>query len=454
MKRLKHMIGIALLGAGLSQPLAAEVLTLEQAIERAQATDTRVKEREHLVDAARALLREASGSDDLMVSVNTFVGIAPTLRGGLYGEDGESCAGACKPRSDNRSIDGLAPWSNLQFAIIKPLHTFGKIENYEQAATGNVAVKQGDVALARGKTALDVSRAYYGLLAARDTRKLLEEVIRRVEGAAGLVEKWLEEGNGHVRQSDLYALQAGLAIIQSYARQAEAVEGIADGGLKLLLGWQGGEPLELADGWIRPLPPPQDSLAALQDKALRQRPEMTQVEAGLRARQALVAAKEAEGRPNVYAGIVGSVAYTPNRSQLDNPHIHDPFNHEGATPVLGLKWDYASGAQPARVAQAQAELDALLQVAAFARQGIPFEVAENYRQAMAHADMVKSLENGSRAARRWMISSYADFEAGLEKADRVMTAFQAYVLAHSEYLQKVFDYNMYLMKLSVATGER
>jgi len=149
--------------------------------------------------------------------------------------------------------------------------------------------------------------------------------------------------------------------------------------------------------------PPEGSLAAHIARALERRPEMAQLEAGLRARRALVKAKRAEARPDIYAGVVGSLSYAPNRDRLDNPYIYDLFNHVGATPVIGIRWQLASGVQPARVARAQAELEALVSKAAFAREGIPFQVAEAWHQAQAGRRVVRALEAASRSARRWRV---------------------------------------------------
>ena len=451
---MKILVGLFLLGALLSvSATAAEPLDFDTAVARALEADHRIKEREHYVAAARALRDEAKGSDDLIISLNSFIGLTTQVDGGLYGEEGEGCVGSCVPRDDNKDIDGLTPWFNLQIGLIKPLYTFGKIESYEQAAVGNIALKQGDVAIQRGQTMLEVSRAYYGYLAARDTRKLLEDVDRRLQGAVDLVEEWLETGGGDAKQSDLYALKAGKSLIQGYHAKASSLERVAEAGLRMLVQWPEDEPLVLSDRRIRPLPAPTGDLDTLQQQALLLRPEMSQVEAGLKARKALVSAKRAEGKPNIYAGIVAGMAYSPGRDQLDNPHIYDPFNYEAATPVIGLKWDFSMGAQPARIAQAQAELDATLELAAFARQGIPFQVEESYHQLHGYADMVTSLEQSARSARRWMIASYADFEAGVEKSEKIMTALQTYVLTYSQYLQTVYEYNMQVNKLAVASGE-
>jgi len=428
-------------------PRAAEVITLEQAVERALQADPRVEERQHLVDAARALLQEALGSDDLIFDVNTFIGLTTQVDGGFYASDGVT------PRSDKYDWNGLTSWSSVQFSIIKPLYTFGKIEHYAEAAKGNIEVKKGDVLLQRSNTILDVNRAYYGYLTARDTRYLFEDVIDRLNKAIDLVTKWLEEGNSNIRQSDLYALQSGKSLINKFLSQAMAVENIALDGLKVLINVSMESELEVADQRIAPVSLPAMSLEELSRKALEKRPEMMQLEAGLKARRALVAANKAEKLPNIYAGIAGAAAYSPGRTRLDNPFIYDPFNDYGATPVLGIKWNWTRGVQTAKVAQAKAELDALVEKSSFAQRGIPFEVAEQYHQVQAYNDAVKELAEGSRSARRWMIASYADFEAGIEESRNVLTAFQGYVLIHSDYLTTVNDYNMHVVRLRYVTGD-
>lgn len=425
---------------------AAEVITLEQAIERALQTDPRVEERQRLVDAARALLQEALGSDDLIFDVNTFVGLVTKVEDGFYASDGVT------PRSDKYDWNGLTSWTSVQFSIIKPLHTFGKIEHYAEAAKGNIEVKKGDVLLQRSNTILDVNRAYYGYLTARDTRYLFEDVISRLNKAIDLVTKWLEEGNNNIRQSDLYALQSGKALINKFLSQAIAVENIALDGLKVLTNVGMDSDLEVADRRLAPVSLPAMSLEELSRTALDKRPEIMQLEAGLKARRALVAAKNAEKLPDIYAGIAGAAAYSPDHARLDNPFIYDPFNDYGATPLIGIRWNWASGVQKARVAQAKAELDALVEKSSFAQRGIPFEVAEQYHQVQAYNTAVKELAEGSRSARRWMIASYADFEAGIEEARNVLTAFQGYVLIHSDYLSTVNDFNMHVVRLQYVTG--
>ena len=156
--------------------------------------------------------------------------------------------------------------------------------------------------------------------------------------------------------------------------------------------------------------------------------------------------------PNLYAGVAGVLSYSPNRERLDNPYINDPFNEAGLTPMIGLKWDWQRGVQRAKVAQEQAELDILIAKSALAQQGIPFQVAEQYHQAQSEHAALQELSEGSRHARRWMVGRYADFEAGLETADRVINAFQGYVLAQTDYIKTIYEYNMRVAQLQNVAG--
>ncbi len=431
-------------------PGQAETVNLQQAVEMSLAADPRIKEREQVVEAARGMLQEVQGNAGWRVSANAFLGLAPGVDGGFY--QGGAFSGTT-PRSDAYKPDSVSEWTHLDFALIKPLYTFGKIERYGEAAQGNVDLKRGELKQTRGDIVYDTKRAYFGYLTARDIRVFLEDMQARLNTAITSVERNLKQETGESRQSDLYALQTAKGLLSKYAHQARAIEKISLDGLKVLTGAGLNSNLSVADDRIEPVAFPQIELADFQARALQERPEMQQLEAGLRARRALVAAKKADRMPDVYAGVVGQFNYASQRERLDNPYLYDPFNGGGLTPVVGVKWDTVFGVASARVNQAQAELEALNHKKAFAVAGIPFEVGEAYANARANHDAQRDLAEGAAAARRWMVASLADMSAGIERADKVADAIKNYVLAQTEYLRTVNDYNMNVAQLARLTGE-
>ena len=431
---------------------AAEKLSLEQAIQLALTHDPRIDEKEAFVRKAQGLLQEAEGSEGFRYSVDSFLAIATGVDGGFFDGGAESCSGDCKPRDDIFDLDdGLSLWGGLTFSIVKPLTTFGRLESYQKAAQNNILIKQQDITLQKDEIALQVVKAYYGYLTARDSRLLLVDTRNRLDGALSLVEGWLEDGSGEVSQTDKFALQSGLGLIDNFLAESRSLELIAMAGLKLLTGREE-ELIELADRRLRPVALPEQTLDEWIELAEQNRAEFKQVAAGLTARRALVEATRAEEKPIVFAGVAGSLAYAPDRDRLDNPHIYDPFNHVALSPLIGMRWQWDQGAQPARVVQAQADLDALVHKASFARLGIPFQVREQYFSMQAKHESISSMRDSSRAARRWMIAAYSDFEAGLEGADDIINALQVYVLSYAEYLRAVNDFNNHVSKLRSVSG--
>ncbi len=133
----------------------AETLDLEGAVALALKADQRIEERRQLVNAARALLAEAQGNRGLMVSMNSFVGLAPTYEDGFFTNGSETCEPQpCTLREGTYDLEGVSPWLNVEFLLVKPLYTFGKIEHYSAAAQGNIRVKQGEVRQQRIQTRL------------------------------------------------------------------------------------------------------------------------------------------------------------------------------------------------------------------------------------------------------------------------------------------------------------
>lgn len=452
---MRRLVAISIgFGIGLGGAQAGVVtLDLPQAVERALSQDQRIVEKEKLVEAAQELLGEAKGATDLIYDVNAFLGLAPTVRSGFFEATDES---GNKQQlvipEDFFSTDEISPWYYAQFSVIKPLYTFGKVEHYSRAAASNVKIKEGDVRLTRGEVLLDVTRAYNGFLAARDTGYMLADTLNKLEAALALVEGWLENDEGAAKQSDLFALQTGVAMVQRYQAEAASYEAIALAGLRMLTGVAADDELRLADERLVPAPLPEGTLAALQSRALAQRPESRQLEAGLEARREWMLAKKSESKPNLYTGVVGSISYAPGREPTDFS-TYDPFNSSGATPVIGIQWEWASGRQPAQVAQARAEMESTLALKSFAQQGIPFQVAEQYHTVHAYHLMVEKLYEASRSGRRWMIASYADFEAGVEQSDKLISAFLGYLQAYGDYLKTANDYNLHVARLRVVTGE-
>lgn len=443
---------LTLIFGGINQAQAqTESLTLERAIELAQANDFRSQEKKHLAEATAGLVQEAEGARGWILDMTTALALTTKVEGGLF----EGCTNDCgnaNVRDDLYDVDGISPFLALRATLIKPLLTFGKIENYKKAAEQLHVVKLEDVTIQQNQTGMDVVKAWYGNLAAIGGVALLQEAQDRLEAAESIAQELLDSDEADISEADLYTLKAGKGLIQKFLAQAQGLQKTAHAGLALLTG-QNADDMTLVSKRLRPLPLPADTLEDMQNRALENRPEMRQLAAGLKARQALVQAKRAETLPNVFAGFGTTIAYAPERERLDNPHIYDPFNHVAGSPLIGLQWKWQGARSDAQIAQAEAELRALEAKGHFARGGIPFQVAEAWYKVEAGYEAQRALNSASRDARRAMLSAYLDFEAGTGEPAKALEALKTYVLTYADYLLTVNDYNNDVINLRRLTGQ-
>jgi len=448
-------LATGLIGIGI--PLAAQALerpiTLSQATDMALSADPRIDEQKANVARAQALIERVEGEGGPRLSANLYAGLAPKASDGIFANGTNSCpAGGCTLRDDATDLDeGVTVTTGLTATLIQPLYTFGKLENYRKAASLNRDVSAAEVSVVRGETWLTVRRAWWGYLTARDTRQMLEGVKRQVVRTRDRMREKAEAGEAPM--SDLYALETGVGTLDRYIAQASSVESIALDGLKTIVGVPLIEDLELAQRGIEPVDRPTASLAALAEQALADRPEMLMAETGQEAVRHLIAARKSDRLPNLYAGVVAGGAYTPGRERLENPYIHQPLNNVFATPVIGLQWEFNPGLVRAGVSEAEARMQEVTAKARLARQGIPFQVAEAYHQAMGLDRQIEALESARNNSRRWMVSSFMDFQAGLIGGGKLADAVRANTEAQADYYRAINDYNMSVAQLAVATGD-
>lgn len=445
-------LSLILSSIGFGASVQAAPLTLERAIDMASKHDYRSIEKRHLADVAAGLVQEADGADGWLLDMTTALALTTEVEGGFF-EDG------CNPNCDNNSVrsdlydvDGVTPFIALKATLIKPLYTFGKIENYKAAAEQLHVARLEDVTIQQNQTGLDVVKAWYGNLAALNGIALLEEANDRLSAAEAIAEELLDADDSDMSEGDLYTLKAGKGLIQKFLAQTQGLQKTAQAGLALLTG-QDAANIELASQRLRPLALPAESLKTMQQQALDQRPEMRQLAAGLKARRSLVKAKQAEGRPNIFAGVAGSVAYAPGRDQIDNPHIYDPFNHYAASPLVGLQWTWQGSRTAGQISQAESELRALEAKGQLANAGIPFQVAEGWYKVEAGYNAYQALNSAARDARRAMLSAYLDFEAGTGEPAKALEALKTYVLTYADYLLTVNSYNNDVINLRRLRGQ-
>jgi outer membrane protein len=453
---LKARVGGALLGLVLLlAPLAAsgaetKVLTLKELIVLALQYSPQVKATQSEVTLAKEQKNEAHGYRWPQFDALALGGVVPNAQRGEVRQVGKDKT-LFYPDPAGK-IHGMNVFGNLTFALVQPLYTFGKIAFREEAAGNNVEVKKAGVNLKKGEVMVNVAQAYYGLILANQGKDAVVDARTYLKDTRERITRLMQINSPNVKESDQYRLAMYEGGVEKFAAQADEGAKVAYKALKALIGYHENQNFTVPVDLPAPSAPPAP-LDHYIRTALELRPEFTQLKKGLVARQLLVDAAKADRYPSFFFTVVGQVAGAPGRDYNPDPYVNDYFNGIGALPAVGAQWHFDFGILKSKIGQARAELAQLRHTEQVAMMGIPVEVAKDYGKVQENYKGSIGLEKAYVNARRWLVTSFSNFDMGIGKMDDIFQAFERFGTFRGDYLMSLFDYNLAVAQLDKSSGE-
>ena len=428
---MNTLILLAALGAAL--PLR---LTLEEAVQRGLETSHRIAEAVARGDAA-----EAAAGGRHAATLPQIAALAGYTR-----TNHVDAFGILLPTNQLRVIypdvpDNYRTRLDLQW----PIYTGGRLDALERAARIEATASADDIATARRDLTLEITRAYWALVAATESLRVVEASAARVDAHLKDVRHQLEAGL--IPPSDVFTVEAQASRQRMLTVQARSNRDIAEGELARLVGAPPDTPVEPVSA-LDALAPPPPPLDALVESARQQRSERAALvkragAAGARARAAAAGTK-----PTV--AVAGGVDYAS-----PNPRI---FPREEAWRAswdagVNVSWPLFDGgrarsemAETAALTRAVqerlAEFDATLAVEI--RQRVS-EVASSRAAIEAAADAVRS----AAEARRVLGDRFA---AGVATSTDVLDAQVVLLQAELDRTQAIANAQLADARLARALG--
>jgi outer membrane protein len=424
---------------------AAPELTLPQLISLALKFSPQVKTSQSEVAIAKAKKAEVHGYKFPQLDMTAIGGPAPTAR-----EPQIRGNSIFYPDTKN-SLNGLTIFGRLDFSMIQPVYTFGKIAHREAAAEKYTEVKKAEVNSKKGEVILEVAQAYYGLILARQGKNAVGEARAYLNDAKERVSKLLALKSASVKDTDPYRIAVYEGSLEKFAAQAEEGSKVAYQALQALIGYGPGRDFRVATELPEPAPAPQ-KLDFYIKQALELRPEFTMLKEGKAARELLIKAAKADQYPDLFIALIGLLAGSPGRYSNPDPFHQDLTNWFSTGPIVGARWHFDFGITKAKIAQAKGELEKLQNMERTALMGIPVEVAQAYAKVQENYKASQGLGKAYVNARRWLVAAFSNFDIGLGQMDEIFRAFERYGVSRGDYLTALYDYNLAVVKLEKATG--
>jgi outer membrane protein TolC len=440
---------VLLLAPGLARGAATPVLTLKDLTVMALKYSPEVKATKSEVTFAKEQKNEAHGYRWPQFDATVTGGVVPNARLPQVRQVGEDKTLFFPDPKDK--LHGMNVFGNLTFTLFQPLYTFGKIAHREEAAAKNIEVKKAGVELKKGEVMLQVAQAYYGLILANQGKDAVQDARTYLKDARERITRLLRVSSTTVKESDQYRLAMYEGGVEKFAAQADEGAKVAYQALKALVGYGPGQDFQVPTDLPAPAKP-SGGLDHYIRIALDLRPEFTQLKHGLVARQLLVDAAKADRYPSFFFAVVGQFAGAPGRDYNPDPYVNDFFNDNGALPMVGAKWHFDFGILKAKIGQARAELEQLKHTEKYALMGIPVEVAKDFGKVQETYRASVGMEKAYVNARRWLVTSFSNFDMGLGKMEDIFQAFERYGSFRGDYLMAIYDYNLAVVQLDKSSG--
>jgi outer membrane protein TolC len=425
----------------------APVLDLKQLTEMALKFSPQVETSRSDVKIAKEQNKEVRGYLFPQFDATAFTGVVPNA----HLPRTQSIGGTMYVPDSKNKIHGVNIFGHLDFTLIQPLYTFGKIKLREQATEKNIKVKEEAVVSQQGEVMVQVAQAYYGLILANQGKEAVQEARSYLSDTRERINRLAAVGSPNVKETDKYRLAAYEGAVEKSGAEAEEGAKTAYRALKALTGYPPEQDFTVPTDLPAPTAAP-GTLDTHIATALDLRPEFRQLKEGLVARQLLVDAAKADRLPSFFLAVVGQLAGAPGRRYNPDPYINDWFNDNGALPMVGAKWHFDFGIMKAKIGQAQAELEKLKSQERTALMGIPVQVAKNYGDVQQNFKASVGMEKAYVNARRWLVTTFSNFDMGLGKIEEIFQAFERYGYFRGDYLMALYQYNLSVAQLDKTTG--
>lgn len=419
---------------------AAELLTLEQAIQSAYANSPQLKSMAARERGAAAQVDEArSGFRPQFSLSETMTRTDNPVYAFMTSLNQRSFTPAMMATIND---PGSATNYNSRFTMQQAVYTGGKVRAALDAARRGRDAAGLQTARARQQVRFQVISSYYGIILAQKRIEVTSKALETAREHVRVTEDMFK--TGMVVESDKLSAQVRLAEIEEM--QLSAVNDLALARSALLMAMGADQNRDFSvdpdafDGKTYEINLEQQIAAALEN-----RPDLKAVSEGIAAREKMVAVERADRRPMAF--VQGSLDWDGE----------DIFGSDGDSyfVAVGVKWDvYNGGRTRAREAAARSAAEELRWQREHMKQGIELEVRQAFFELETAARKLEVAAQAVEHAEESFRIVNNRYNNGLAINVQVLASEAARTQAHMRHLHALYEYSVGLEKLRLAAGSQ
>lgn len=437
--RIAIGLGVALFSAspGVAQPANApqQILTLDEAVERAVANSHRLVEARARGEAATASVGQRHAATRPQVSA--AAGYTRTNHIDEFG--------ILLPNNQLRVIYPDIPNnSRARLDVQWPVYTAGRLEAIETAARREEAAASKDVETMAADVRLDAARAFWTLVVAQASVAVVDESLARMAAHVRDAKSHLDAGL--VPPNEVLTAQAQEARQRMLSIQARMTRDVAQADLARVVGADADATIAVAATLTPPLPPA--GLDVLIEEARQRRSERQALDERAAGAEARAGAAAAGRRPTI--ALAGGVDYA-----RPNPRIFPRLGEwrESWDAGINVSWPIFDGGRARfETAEASAGVRALRARLAELDSAIALDIRQRTAEITSNLAALDAAETGIVAATEARRVVEERYRAGVATSTDVVDAQMVVLQAQLDRTQAIAAARMAEARLNRAVG--
>ncbi len=365
----------------------------------------------------------------------------------------------------------LGPFVSQKLTIVVPIFTFGRISTAQDLAALGVEKAEADRELAARDVEFQVTRAYRSMQLSKAFSDLLGEGTELVDTTLENMEEAREFGEAEFETSALRQLQVLDAELDSRVADNALLGRIAHEGLRYFTGYPDDRTVAVPSLDDVTEVPPLGTVEEYQLMARANRPELRQLEMGVKARALQAKLERSNFFPNiVILGDLGlgwsteeialrSVCRTPTADSacVDTQDLYarpyeDPLHLFTLGVGLGMRWELDFFQQYGKYKAAVAQNEEVAAQKRRAVGAIELEISKLWLDASTAYQKIEITSRRLEAARRWRDQYGLSVQTGGGDMKDAVDPLKAYFEAKALHLQAKYDYLVARAALAKGVG--
>ncbi len=425
-------------------------ISFQDFVEQAMARSGEIRARRQAVRVAETRRDEAEASRFLpSFNVTTAHGLIPGVKNS--NEEFSSSALYLDPTLRNDWED-WAFFNQFEIQALQPLYTWGALTNAIKASRSAVDVARFEFEANQMETEMQLFQLYQGRLLATELKRLIDEAKRTLRQAERELNRLFDEGSSEIDDADLYQFEIFQHEFEAQVTEVDQNIMFLERAWNIALGSNGDVVYKPAENFLDPVPSDIESPAYYVDLALRQRPEVQQLDAVKQAAEYGLKATQAQNYPSLFLGANYRFAYAPNRPRQRNPFISNPSNTSSLTVGIGLQQNLNFVVLNSRTERARVQRRQAGYAFEAAQQGIELDVSDKYKDAIVARSKMNATDRALDVSRQWLRQEQLDFDIGFGDVSNLVDAVRKSLELEAEQRQRIHDFNIQYARLLKASG--